>query len=289
MDAKSFIFGVLAGSITGGACVYIFCKRGMEEQMWHEVDKQVSAGIESYKKGLDEAADSVISMEEARKMVRRVQKDLEDSEDDCASPQKSFSSLDEGNSANEDQEETENYAGIYDQYHRPMPSELFNYSDDIPKERLDNELDVEAERVVQENIERLDRFEEEMALRESPEEDADPEARSIRAKAERERSKNVQQITDEEFFTSNRDYDKETILYYKKDRVMCFENEEVIMDKEEILGPDYLKWLDVFNTTKVTSAQGKSLYLRSTFLKTDYEVILYAGSYEHFVNGPEIG
>lgn len=289
MDAKSYILGVLTGSLVAGAGVYIVSKKLLEERMWREVDAQVKAGIESYKKGLDEASKGVISDSDAHKLVAKVQEALQEGNvEEEVMPHQSFSSLEEEVVADENDEPV-NYAGTYDQYHRPRPSELFHYDDDTPKERIDNELDIEAERVVQENIESLERFEASMAERENPEDDGDPEARSIRKQKERENAKYVKQIKAEAFFNDNRDYDKETILYYKKDRVMCYENEEVIMDKEEILGPDYLKWLDVMNTTKVNSESGYSIYLRSPFLKTDYEVIIYAGSYEHFINGPDIG
>lgn len=287
MDNKSLGLGIGIGLILGGAGASLTVYKLLEKRMYRIIDIQTKAGIESYKQGLDRAADGVISMEEATELVKKVQSKLVEDDDISESAElvKSFSSLEEGGTP----QERVNYSGEYDQYHRPMPSQLFNYDDDIPKEVLDNQLDLEAEAVIQENGERLDRFEQLQAERESPEDDFDPEVRAQRRQKHREMSKKVEEISEEMFFSSNRDYDKETILYYKKDRVMCYENEEIIMDKEEILGPDFLNWLDTFNTTKVTSENGTSLYLRSKFLKTDYEVIIYAGSYEHFVNGPDIG
>ena len=150
-------------------------------------------------------------------------------------------------------------------------------------------MDLEAEKVIQDREKEIEEFEQMLAEREHPEDDSDPEVMASRRREAREMSKKVIEITDDDFFNQKRDYDKETLLFYKKDRVLCFENEEVILDKEEILGPDAVAWLNTFSETRVNSEKGKSLYLRSNYLHTDYEIIIYAGSYEHFVNGPNIG
>ena len=284
MDIKSIALGFVLGSMTTAGAGYLVYKQIIEPRMWIEINNQTDAAIESYKKGLDKAADKVISVEDATKMVNNVQSNMSD---ESSVPLKSFSSLDEG--AEKTEEEPIDYSSIYGKYHESLPSQLFNYDDDIPKEVKSDQLDLEAEAVVQENIEKIERWNQQLAESEHPEEDFDPEDRAARRKEARRMSKKVEEITEEEYFSSNRTYDKETILFYKKDRVMCYENEEVIIDREEVLGPDFLDWVDVFCNTKVTSEKGKSIYLRSEFLETDYEVIVYAGSYEHFVNGPDIG
>lgn len=285
MKIGSFLLGCTVGSALTAGAGYLIYKRIIEPKMWVEIERRVDLGIESYKEGLDRAADKIISEDDATKLVKQVQSQL--AEGESVTPLQSFSSLED--ETPDDDNEPVAYSDIYSQYHKSTPSSLFNYDDDIPKDIKSDQLDLEAEAVVQENAERIERFEQMQAERESPEEDFDPEMRSERRRIERERSKEVHEITEEEFFKSNRDFDKETILYYKKDGIMCYENEDIIMDREEILGPNFVDWVDAFRNTKVTSEQGKSIYLRSDFLKTDYEVIVYAGSYEHFVNGPAIG
>ena len=284
MDIKSIALGFVLGSMTTAGAGYLVYKQIIEPRMWIEINNQTDAAIESYKQGLDKAADDVISVEDAKKIVSGVQSNISD---DSSVPLKSFSSLDEGSEKTEG--EPVDYSDIYSKYHESLPSQLFNYSDDIPTEIKSDQLDLEAEAVIQENFEKIEKWNQMLAESEHPEEDFDPEDRAARRKEARRMSKKVEEITEEEYFSSNRTYDKETILFYKKDRVMCYENEEVIMDREEILGPDFLDWVDTFCNTKVTSEKGKSIYLRSEFLETDYEVIVYAGSYEHFVNGPDIG
>lgn len=290
MDAKSFILGAVVGAAAGAAGMYYVVKPKIEQKFFSNLDNLVEKGIESYKQGLDKAADGIISSKDAVNLVKAVQNKLDEGEvSESEVPTESFSSLDEGEDEEEaDDDEPTDYAAVYDQYHKPNPTTLFKYTDDIPDEVVENQLDLEAELVVQRNMEKIDEFERELAERESPVEDEDDEARSRRRHIERERSKNAFEIDRDEFFDSNREYDKEAILYYKKDRVLCFENEEVIIDREELFGPDYMKIIELFNNTRVTSKDGFTLYLRNEFLKTDYEVIVYAGSYQHFVEGPAL-
>lgn len=283
MHISNICLSSTVGIIVGGAIGFCVANRLSKMKMEEEISKRVIEEVEAYKRSLDEAANGIISMDDARKLVMDVQNELKEGESDT--PVQSFSSLDE---TPEKEGEPESYNNIYDRYNDTSPSQLFNYDDDIPKDVIDNTLDIEAEKVIQSRADEIERFEEMMAERESPEEDLDPEVRTAKRKELRRQNKRVQEITDDDFFNQNRDYDKETLLFYKKDGVLCFENEEVVLDKEELLGPNFSDWLNAFRNTKVTSEKGKSLYLRSDFLHTDYEVIIYAGSYEHFVGGPEI-
>lgn len=278
----SNIISFTLGCVVGGCATWVIVNKLQRDRKEEEISQRVIEEVESYKRSLDKAADNIISVDAARELVREVQSELKDSD----VPVKSFSSLDE--TLPEDNREPEAYNTAYDRYNDVKPSQLFNYDDDIPKEVLDNQLDLEAELVIQNREKEIEEFEQMLAERESPEEDFDPEAMNAKRRRDREVSKRVYEITDDDFFNGKRDYDKETLLFYKKDRILCFENEDIVLDKEEILGPDSLGWLDTFSNTRVNSEKGKSLYLRSDYLHTDYEIIIYAGSYEHFVAGPDI-
>lgn len=92
--------------------------------------------------------------------------------------------------------------------------------------------------------------------------------------------KQITTITDKEFYEEYTHHDKITLTYYKKDEILCDENEELIPSIKSLLGEDSISKLNETDSDTV-------VYYRNKRLGSDFEVIIDNGSYYETVFGEE--
>jgi len=82
-------------------------------------------------------------------------------------------------------------------------------------------------------------------------------------------------ISDEEFAETFDNHEKISLYYYRIDDVLCEENEEILMDRETIVGDEAIKELDMEPT----------VWVRNERLDIDYEIMALNKSYQETVHG----
>lgn len=92
----------------------------------------------------------------------------------------------------------------------------------------------------------------------------------------RDRDGDAYQIVDVQFAEENQHYDKITLYYYTVDDVLTGENEEIIDDRERLLG-----------VYEIESEDPGEAYYRNERLMIDYEVIIIYGAYKTIVMGDD--
>ena len=108
------------------------------------------------------------------------------------------------------------------------------------------------------------------------EKEAGQEASLTAETQDRDMDGDAYQISDLQFSQENQHYDKITLYYYTVDDVLTGENEEIIDDRERLLG-----------VYEIESDDPSEAFYRNERLMIDYEVILIYGSYKTLVMGDD--
>lgn len=85
-------------------------------------------------------------------------------------------------------------------------------------------------------------------------------------------------ITGEEFANENFDFDKLSLWYYKLDKTLADDHDELVDDVTQLIGPDAL---GLFNNI----GGEKTIYIRNEKMATDFEIICLAKSYREEILG----
>ena len=86
-------------------------------------------------------------------------------------------------------------------------------------------------------------------------------------------------LTEEEYFTENEHYSKETLRYLAGSNTLLDTDEEIIPNPQDIIGEDALAYF------KVRRNGLDTVYARNDKIATDYEIIREEGTYEELILG----
>lgn len=86
-------------------------------------------------------------------------------------------------------------------------------------------------------------------------------------------------LTEEEYFTDNEHYSKETLRYLAGSNTLLDTDEEIIPNPQDIIGEDALAYF------KVRRNGLDTVYARNDKIATDYEIIREEGTYEELILG----
>ena len=86
-------------------------------------------------------------------------------------------------------------------------------------------------------------------------------------------------LTEDEYFTENEHYSKETLRYLAGSNTLLDTDEEIIPNPQDIIGDDALAYF------KVRQSGLDTVYARNDKITTDYEIIREEGTYEELILG----
>lgn len=139
-------------------------------------------------------------------------------------------------------------------------------TDDVP---LFDEDETEESEIVEEEIVNI--FDNQEIYNELPEEEIVKE----------EELEEIHIISEHKFFNDDDEYEKITITYFQGDDTLCDEREVIIPDIDKVVGR---KNLSKFG---YQSNNEKVVYIRNTWVETDFEVVLDPRRYRDVVIGVE--
>lgn len=93
------------------------------------------------------------------------------------------------------------------------------------------------------------------------------------------KGKDVYVLHEDEFFQDERGYTQDTLMYYSGDYTLADPHDRPIYNSTEVLGTDFM------NQFGQGTNQEDVLYIRNEVLKSEYEVVLAAGSYAEEILG----
>lgn len=86
-------------------------------------------------------------------------------------------------------------------------------------------------------------------------------------------------VIPENWYHAEDEYEKQELVYYDEDGILCDPDDRVVPNKEEIVGEQNLHKFGIGTNDRNT------VYVRSERRKTDYEIIRNKGSYQEVVHG----